>query len=164
MLKLPPYDAFPTVSDGTVTLCEILPSDLESLLEISMYDGQKAASVEEALEMLQKINANYQSGDSVHWAIRDNPSGRLVGTCGYYRGFENGGELGCVLLPEFRGKGFMTKALQLAIGFGLKTMKLQRVYAITTSSNHKAMALLERIGFVKTADREGEEVEYSLKQ
>lgn len=30
---------------------------------------------------------------------------------GYYRGFENAsGELGCVLLPQFRGQGFMTSA------------------------------------------------------
>jgi len=136
---------------------------LEDLIEICFYDGVKASTVEEAQEMQLKINADYHSGNSVHWGIRDMESGRLVGTCGYYRGFEKGGELGCVLLPQFRGQGFMTPALQLAVRFGLETIGLERIYAITTNSNHKAIALLERIGFHKTTDLEDEAVEYVLK-
>ena len=163
MLQRPPYSSFPTISDNKITLSEIFPSDLEELLEICFYDGAKAATVEEAQAMQLKIDADYRSGNSIHWGIRDLESGRLVGTCGYYRGFEKGGELGCVLLPQFRGQGFMTPALQLASRFGQETMGLERIYAITTNSNLKAIALLERIGFYKTADLDDEEVEYVLK-
>jgi [ribosomal protein S5]-alanine N-acetyltransferase len=160
MLQRPPYDPFPTVSDGRITLCQILPTDLEDLLEICFYDGVKATTYEEAVEIDRKIDQDYQSGNSIHWGIRDNGTGKIVGTCGYYRGFEKGGELGCVLLPQFRGQGFMTPALNLAADFGLKTMNLSRIYAITTKSNLKAVALLERSGFTKMADLEGDEVEY----
>ncbi|MES2554610.1 MAG: GNAT family N-acetyltransferase [Bacteroidota bacterium] len=162
VLQFPPYSSFPTISNERITLSQILPSDLEDLLEICFYDGIKANSVEEALVIDDKINADYQSGNSIHWGIRDLETGKLVGTCGYYRGFEKGGELGCVLLPQFRGQGFMTPALKLAADFGLKTMKLSRIYAITTKSNLKAVALLERNGFTKTADLEDDDVEYEL--
>ncbi|ASS48482.1 MAG: GNAT family N-acetyltransferase [Candidatus Fluviicola riflensis] len=161
-LQFPPYNPFPTVSNERITLCEILPSDLEALLEICFYDGVKSTTFKEALVINGKIDNDYQSGNSIHWGIRDNESGKLVGTCGYYRGFEKGGELGCVLLPQFRGQGFMAPALQLAANFGLETMNLPRIYAITTKSNLKAVALLERTGFVKTADLEGDDVEYEL--
>lgn len=162
MQQLPPYTPFPTISDERITLCQILPSDLEDLLEICFYDGVKANTYEEALAIDLKIDADYQSGNSIHWGIREKASGKLVGTCGYYRGFERGGELGCVLLPQFRGQGFMTPALQLAAHFGLQTIGLERIYAITTKSNLKAMALLERTGFTKTADLEEDDVEYVL--
>jgi ribosomal-protein-alanine N-acetyltransferase len=154
---------FPTISGERISLCDIHSSDLEDLIEICFYDGVKASTVEEAQAMQLKIDADYRSGNSIHWGIRDNESGRLVGTCGYYRGFEKGGELGCVLLPQFRGQGFMTPALQLASRFGQKTMGLERIYAITTNANLKAIALLERIGFQKTTDLDDEEVEYVLK-
>lgn len=160
MLQRPPYSSFPTVSNERISLCQILPSDLEDLLDICFYDGIKANTFEEALLINDNINADYQAGNSIHWGIRDLESGKLVGTCGYYRGFEKGGELGCVLLPQYRGQGFMTPALQLAADFGLRTMKLSRIYAITTASNLKAVALLERIGFTKTADLANDEVEY----
>jgi ribosomal-protein-alanine N-acetyltransferase len=55
--------------------------------------------------------------------IADNLTNKIIGTCGYYRGFEKGaGELGCVLLPQHRGQGYMTSALLLAIEFGLNTI------------------------------------------
>jgi ribosomal-protein-alanine N-acetyltransferase len=137
---------------------------LEDLIEICFYDGVKASKVEEALDIDIKIDQDYQSGNSIHWGIRDNATDKIVGTCGYFRGFEKGGELDCVLLPQFRGQGFMTSALKLATDFGLKTMNLSRIYAITTKSNFKAVALLERSGFTKTADLEDDEVEYGLSE
>ncbi len=163
MIHRPPFTMFPTISGERISLCDIHSSDLEDLIEICFYDGVKASTVEEAQAMQLKIDADYRSGNSIHWGIRDNESGRLVGTCGYYRGFEKGGELGCVLLPQFRGQGFMTPALQLASRFGRETLGLECIYAITTNSNLKAIALLERIGFYKTTDLEDEAVEYELK-
>ena len=87
----------------------------------------------------------------------------MVGTCGYYRGFEQGaGELGCVLLSQYRGQGLMNSALELAITFGLQTMNLKRIWAATSPQNKKAIQLLERLGLKKTRDTEDREVEFDL--
>jgi ribosomal-protein-alanine N-acetyltransferase len=94
----------------------------------------------------------------------ENSTGKIAGTCGYYRGFENAtGELGCVLLPQFRGQGFMTMAMQLAIDFGLNNMGLQRIWAITTKQNSQAISLLERLQFIKTTEIGDDEIEYELR-
>src|SRR3989344_3529836 len=66
-LQFPPYNPFPTVSNERITLCEILPSDLEALLEICFYDGVKSTTFKEALVINGKIDNDYQSGNSIHW-------------------------------------------------------------------------------------------------
>jgi len=163
-MPLPPYDNFPALSDGKIALHQILAEDLEELIEISFYDAVPAKSVAEATAMQDKINEDYLAGNSIHWAIRDQLTNKIVGTCGYYRGFEQkSGELGCVLLPQYYGQGYMTAAMLLAIDFGLKNMNLKRIWAATGKDNHKAIKLFERLNFVKVADLDDNEIEYELK-
>ena len=111
-IKKPPYSDFPFIFNDKVSLRQILNSDINDIMEISFYETVQATTLEQAMEMNSKINADYEKGDSIHWAITDNLSNKIVGTCGYYRGFEKDkGELGCVLLPQYRGQGFMTSAM-----------------------------------------------------
>ena len=164
-MKLPPYDKFPYISDDNITLREIQFSELSDLLEISYYDGVQAITWTQAMEMQTKINADYEQGNSIHWGIEDNLTKKIVGTCGYYRGFDKGeGELGCVLLPQFLGQGYMTKALLLAIEFGRNTIGLKRIWAMTTKQNEKAIQLLEKLNFVKVVDLEDSNIEFELSQ
>lgn len=163
-MKLPPYDIYPSISGDKVTLRQVLQSDIADLVEISCYDAVQATSIDEALLMQEKIDQNYREGNSIHWGIADTTTNKLIGTCGYYRGFDKGaGELGCILLPKFRGQGFMTNAMQLAIRFGQNDIGLIRIWAITTKSNHTAIKLLERLDFTKVADFEEEKIEYELR-
>ncbi|MFN0035153.1 MAG: GNAT family N-acetyltransferase [Saprospiraceae bacterium] len=162
-MNLPPYDTFPNLSGSNILLREILNADIKDIVEISRYDSIKAENVEQAAEMQEKINQNYKDGSSIHWGIADKASNAILGTCGYYRGLDKGaGELGCILLPQFRGQGFMAPAIQLAVHFGLNTIGLKRIFAITTKENDKAIRLLERLGFVKIAELENDEIEYEL--
>lgn len=164
-MNLPPFDIFPFISDGKISLRQIIASDMNDLLEISYYDAKQAKNVAQAIEMQAKIDKDYDDGNSIHWGIEELSSNRIVGTCGYYRGLNRGeGELGCVLLPKFRGQGFMTNAMQLAIDFGLKNMQLKRIWAITSKQNIQAIKLLERLNFIKLADLPDDEIEYELKR
>ena len=162
-MNLPPYTTFPNLSDDNILLREIQYSDIKDIVEISRYDAIPAKNVEDAAVMQEKINQSYKDGNSIHWGIIGKATNNIVGTCGYYRGLAEGaGELGCILLPQFKGQGFMTAAIQLAIRFGLNDIGLKRIFAITTRQNDKAIRLLERLGFVKIADLEDDEIEYEL--
>ena len=163
-MRLPPYEIFPIITGDKITLRQILAADIEDLIEISFYDAIQATTLQQATTMQAKINKDYIDGNSVHWGIADNFTNKIIGTCGYYRGLDKGmGELGCVLLPQYRGKGFMTSAILLAIDFGLNTIGLKRIWAITTKQNEKAIKLLEQLNFVKTADLDDNEMEYELR-
>ena len=164
-MNLPPYQDFPIISDEKIRLQQIIESDLKDLLEISYYNAKQAKNVEEAIEMQAKIDNDYDEGNSIHWGIENLTTKKIVGTCGYYRGLDKGeGELGCVLLPQFRGQGFMTNAMQLAIDFGLKNIGLKRIWAVTSKQNNQAIKLLERLNFIKLTDLPDDEIEYELKR
>lgn len=162
-MRLPPFDMFPEIISDSIILRQILPEEIGQLLEISFYDAKPATTEQEALEMLHRIDADYENGTSIHWGIINRSTDEIVGTCGYYRGFDQGvGELGCILRPSFRGQGYMTSAMELAIAFGQQTMQLNHITAITGKGNDKAIGLLRRLNFMKTADLPDEEVEYQL--
>lgn len=162
-LNLPPYPTFPRISDERMTLKEVENEELPALISISYYDGVQADGLETAQAMQTKIDADYNAGNSIHWCIVDNHSKEVVGTCGYYRGFSNGsGELGCVLLPAFYGKGYMSAALALAIQVGIKTVGLNRITAITSQDNKKAIQLLLRLQFVKTTDLNDNQMQFII--
>lgn len=161
--KLPPYKDFPILASERIVLREILQTDIKDIIEISFYDGKQAANEKEALEMQTKIAEDYDKGDSIHWGIARKEDNLLIGTCGFYRGFADGkGELGCVLMPNFQGKGYMTEALQLVIGFGIEQMRLDSIFAITSSKNEKAIHLLEKLNFVKVENMKDDMLMYRL--
>lgn len=161
--QLPPYSNFPILKGERISLREISDADLEEIIDISFYDAIQATTVEIAGEMQAKIDNDYRAGNSIHWGIVENATDKIAGTCGYYRGFENGeGELGCVLLPEFQGKGYMTAAMLLAIDFGFDEMGLKRIWAATNKKNAQAIKLLERLNFTKVGELPDDEVEYEL--
>jgi len=53
---------------------------------------------------------------------------------------------------EFRGLGYMTSAIKLAVNFGLNDMRLKRIIAITNKNNVKALGLLARLQFDLSSD------------
>lgn len=162
-MNLPPFDTYPTVEADKIILRQILPGDISGIVEISFYDAKQARTTKEAIEMQARIDRDYLAGNSIHWAIVDKASKKVVGTCGYYRGFNNEtGELGCVLLPTYRGQGYMTLALKAAITFGFAHIGLQRITAITTKQNLQAIKLLHRLCFKQVAVAGDDDLEYEL--
>lgn len=162
-MNIPPYDKFPEIDSETIILREIQDDDIKDVVEISFYDAMPALTVEKAKEMQNRINQDYQNGSSIHWGIANKQTNQIMGTLGYYRGFDHGiGELGCVLKSEFHGKGFMTTAMKMAAEFGLNNIGLTKVIAITDRQNNSAIKLFNRVGFVKTRDLEENEIEYQF--
>lgn len=157
----PPYQTFPTLTSKEIILRQLTDTDAADILDISYYNGIQAIDPTEAIKMLNKINQDYLDGSSIHWGIVDPQSEKVVGTCGYYRGFANHiGELGYILKPAFQGRGFMSKALQQAIEFGIHTIGLQKVIAVTEKDNIKSQHVLSRLGFSEESKNE-EYITYS---
>ena len=138
----------PTVDGARVRLRAVTAADAGALLEISVYDGVAARTEAAACAQLERIAGDQARGETVHWAIEDASAGALVGTVGFYRGFPSGvGEVGYVLLPAHRTRGFMTEAVALAVAFGIEALGLQAVVARTDATNRASIAVLERCGF-----------------
>jgi ribosomal-protein-alanine N-acetyltransferase len=164
-MNLPPYPQFPSLKTENLLLREVSSGDTRDIIDISFYDGKPAKTEEEAMEINERINRDYRNGESIHWGITDLKTGKLVGTCGYYRGFADGkGELGCILKTEFRGRGLMTATIAALIDFGLHEIGLKKITAITTETNLKAIAVLERLQFIRTLELENGALEFELRR
>ena len=88
-MNQPPYHPYPVLQVEDIILREVKEADLEDILDVLYYDGVKAATIEHAVEIQKQIDRDYLDGSSVHWAIASKDTNRIMGTCGFYRGFEN---------------------------------------------------------------------------
>ena len=159
---LPPYDKFPELETENLLMRQIRLDDVDDgMVEIAYFDGQKASDQTETVEMIEKIEGLYVTGDLIHWGIFQKTDGALVGSCGYYRGFKDGaGEIGGILRPEYRHQGVMQPAIEAAIRFAFETMGLQEVFAITSKENQPAQKLLEKLGFAYESDYKEKNLRY----
>jgi ribosomal-protein-alanine N-acetyltransferase len=167
-MKRPPFEIFPVIENDNLLLREITINDIPEIVEISVYDGKTATNVSEAEKILKLVTNDYYSCDTIHWGIilkNENgaPSGKIIGTCGYYRGFEkNTGEIGYILKEAFQGRGLMTEAARLIINFGFDFLNLDTIYAITDFNNFRSVALLERLKFKEMKIPETEYRQFGL--
>lgn len=155
IMNYPPYQIFPTLTTNEIILRQVTAADADEIKEISYYNGIQANDPNEAIEMQKRIDQDYQQGNSIHWAIIDVQSSKLVGTCGYYRDFINDtGELGYILKPSFEGKGYMTSALKKVIEFGINAIELRRIIAITELGNIRSQNILKSLNFSREAEQD----------
>ena len=78
------------------------------------------------------------------------PDGKVIGSGGFnYWQLEGAyrGEVGCELLPEYWGQGYMKEALELILGYGFKSLGLNRIEAICRPDNTRAARLFTGLGF-----------------
>lgn len=61
------------------------------------------------------------------------------------------GEIGFEFNPRYSGRGFATKAVNAAIGYGFKRLKLHRIMAAVDVRNERSWRLMERIGMRREA-------------
>lgn len=78
-------------------------------------------------------------------ALKD--GGAPAGICGLIRrdGLDDV-DVGFAFLPAFRGQGLAAEAALASVEYGMKTLGLRRLVAITTQDNHASIRVLEKIG------------------
>lgn len=144
--QIPPSS--PTLSTGRLVLRAVSDNDLEALMPIFFYDGRLVATPEEARSRLALINEQQAAGATMHWGMSLRDSETLVGSIGFYRGFENNtGEVGFILHSDHRGKGLMDEALKEVVRYGFRHLLLDHISAYTRPDNERSIRLLERNGF-----------------
>ena len=81
------------------------------------------------------------------WVVEEAASGEFSGECGL-RWLEDGSdvELSYGLYTEFRGRGLATEAARAALDFGVETLALQRIVALSRGDNVDSHRVLEKLG------------------
>lgn len=100
------------------------------------------------LTRIEKSLAN-KTVDFRKWDLIENSSGDVIGNGGFHNWemTHERAELGYVLHEKFRGKGFMTEALQPIIDMGFQEMKLNRIEAFVSPDNFSSRKLITKMNF-----------------
>lgn len=116
--------------------------DAEPLVRIHSL----AASLSDAERMVASMVAEAEKPFCFHWVItaEERVVGRIKGwEVNPYNGYI---QLGYDIGPEFRGRGYMTEAVQGVIRYLLMEADAHRVYCCVRESNHASCRVCEKNG------------------
>ncbi|WP_375199732.1 GNAT family N-acetyltransferase [Bacillus sp. RS11] len=104
-------------------------------------------TVEDAREyILNSINMYEKSGFCFYLVERKEDNIPL-GICGLVkRDSLEDVDIGFAFLPTYWGKGYAYEAASAVLAYGLDTLGLKRIVAITTQDNYASAKLLEKVG------------------
>ena len=99
-------------------------------------------------DYLEYVETRYAAGEFFDWAIIEKISQHMIGTCGFTRfNFNaNGGEVGYVINPDYRGRGYAPEALKAVMDFGFEVLKLVRIEANYMEGNLASRRVMDKVG------------------
>ncbi|MFI6634049.1 GNAT family N-acetyltransferase [Nonomuraea fuscirosea] len=147
------------LGDGVVRLTPVEPADagdyhrMMAEPSVAAFSVGQATSLEDDERRCRCTRYWWVSGQRIELAIRDAASGAFAGHVQLTQVVPPLGQamIGYSLLPAFRGRGFMTRAVTLLTGWAFANTPLHRIVAGTDVANTASHAVLRRAGF----EREG---------
>ncbi|HYV95547.1 MAG TPA: GNAT family N-acetyltransferase [Chitinophagales bacterium] len=154
------FNPFPLLATERLLLRQVSTEDAEEMFQLrsdprvmQYIDRPIAASVQDALEFIQKIENSLTNNDGINWGITLKDQRKLIGTIGFWRIMKEHyrAEIGYALLPQFQRKGIMQEAIAIVLDYGFNTMKLHSVEANVNPANTASIKFLEKNRFVREA-------------
>lgn len=153
------FDPFPGLHTGNLILRRMTEADgpeiyfLRADSRVMQYlDREPAASVEEAIQHIQRINKAIDDNESILWGIafRDQPA-KLIGTiCLWQFEVDNRrADIGYALHPGYWGKGIMKSVILSVLEYGFQQLDLHTIAAKVSPGNIASCRVLESTGFTR---------------
>lgn len=84
------------------------------------------------------------------WVVKELYTNSLIGTCGFWKGYDWPIELTWWILPEARGKEYATEASKAAIEYAYQSLKWESVQTYMNDENTAARNLAIKLGGAKS--------------
>ena len=125
-----------------------------------MYEYSKREDVTEYLlwsphpnkthtkKYLEYIKTRYDDGEFYDWAIELKSEQKMIGTCGFteFDIANNSAEVGYVVNPAYRGRGYAPEALLEVMMFGFLELNLHRIEARYMTGNDASRKVMDKLG------------------
>ncbi|WP_113703145.1 GNAT family N-acetyltransferase [Nonomuraea lactucae] len=152
---LPPFEDG-ELTDGVVRLVPLAgqdAADYHRMLadpSVAAYHVGPPTTLEDDERRCRNTGYWWVSGQRAELAVRDAGSGAFAGHVQLTHVVPVLGQamIGYSLLPEFRGKGFITRAVSLLVDWAFANTALHRITAGTDAGNTASQSVLRRAGFV----------------
>ncbi|ELK46013.1 GNAT family N-acetyltransferase [Halobacillus sp. BAB-2008] len=85
-------------------------------------------------------------------------SNTIIGDMGFKGGPDENGEMdiGYSILPEYRGNGYASEMASSIVRWGLKQPGVKKITASCSTGNQASIRVLEKAGFQRTGESDGE--------
>ncbi|WP_433356388.1 GNAT family N-acetyltransferase [Micromonospora saelicesensis] len=152
------------LTDEVVALRPLAPDDaalmyrLHSRPEVVANQAPPVPPTREAMERRCRLaQSGWLTGEIARLLITDVASGEPVGSCGLSYTDVAAGEasVGYALLPDWRGRGYATRAVRLLAGWAFGSAGIARLSAGTVPDNIASHRVLERVGFRRESVQRG---------
>lgn len=149
---------FPELTTERLVLRQLRASDADRMFtmrsdpEVMRHVNRPmATSVDDAIALIQKINANIAANEALHWAITHKGDDAFIGLIGLWRMVKEHhyAELGYTIMRAQWGSGIASEAIAAVVDCGFGTLGFHRIEAITRPTNAASMRALEKNGFVR---------------
>ncbi|MGY6457599.1 GNAT family N-acetyltransferase [Vibrio parahaemolyticus] len=145
----------PDLHGSRVVLRSIQMEDSEDLFEI-YGDVQTMEFASDPVfpskylifQMLESVVQLEKSGESLEWAVLEQSTNKVIGTCGLHSFSDCGRscEVGCLLNSAYWRQGYMLESLSLLFSHA-KSVGIEKLYADIDEGNFRSKALFEKLGF-----------------
>lgn len=148
---------FDELSDGAIRLVAIGPDDAEAFKAVmedeqtARYSVMPVPPLPDIVRRMRNTGFWWATGQRVELAIRDAATGEFAGhiqLANVARHLDQA-MVGYCLLPAFRGRGFVTRAVRLLVDWAFTATPLHRIIAGTDVTNEASHRVLERAGFTR---------------
>ncbi|MGJ6961790.1 GNAT family N-acetyltransferase [Streptosporangium sp. G11] len=149
-----------SLTDGVVRLRRLTVADtadylaLRNLPDVMRHSvPSEPSTFEQAEERCRTAGASWLAGTGAEIAILDAETGAFAGDIQLSGVIPPLGQAmtGYSVLPEFRGRGFAARAVDLLVGWAFEHTSLARIIAGTSPDNLASQRVLERAGFTREA-------------
>ena len=127
---------------------------MDSDPEVHRYVGGKPVeTIEQTKAVIAFVRSQYAEYGIGRWAVIEKATGEFAGWTGfkYYNAEVNGHinhyDFGYRFAQRCWGKGYATESGRAALQYGLQTLQLRNVYAMTDVDNAASRRILEKLGF-----------------
>ncbi|MFI6601073.1 GNAT family N-acetyltransferase [Nonomuraea sp. NPDC050536] len=143
------------LSDGVVRLTPIGIEDaadyhrMMNEPSVAAYTVGRESTLEDDERRMRYTGYWWASGQRIELAVRDAASGAFAGHLQLAQVTQvlGQGMVGYSLVPEFRGRGFMTRAVNLLVEWVFANTAVRRIVAGTEVANTASQMVLTRAGF-----------------
>ncbi|HCM1290379.1 TPA: GNAT family N-acetyltransferase [Vibrio parahaemolyticus] len=145
----------PNLHGSRVVLRSIQTDDFDDLFEIygdiqTMEFASDPVFISKGMifQMLESVVRLEKSGESLEWAVIEQTTNKVIGTCGLHSFSDSGDscEVGCLLNSSYWRQGYMSEALSLLFSHA-KSLGIEKLYADIDEGNFRSQALFNKLGF-----------------
>jgi ribosomal-protein-alanine N-acetyltransferase len=128
--------------------------DLRGNIEVMKYINRDLiTNSTEAIKYIDIQIDELNNKKSIHWMIclKENPKAIGIIRFNNFRPTDHRAEIGCMMHPEFQGKGLVSEAIQRIVDFGFNEMQLNTIEATILSENTSSKKAVLRNNFIQEA-------------